>query len=111
MVVKSTLRRRRRKALRLGKNFVKLTTSSSAKDHSKVSDFDYLKEGMKELSNKLLNSGEEGVKVKDLKSPANEPAKVNAFMKQTNNVPLIFCPDTKSYRFHDVFVERAARKW
>jgi hypothetical protein len=46
-----------------------------------------------------------------LKSPANEPAKVNAFMKQTNNVPFIYCPTTRTYRFHDVFVERAARKW
>ena len=66
---------------------------------------------MKKLSKSLLNFGKKEVALDDLESPANEPAKVNAFMKQTGQVPFLYCPDTKSYRFHDVFVERAARKF
>jgi hypothetical protein len=94
-------------------NFIKII-SFSAKDHSQVVDFDHIKGGMKDLSNSLLNSGEEGVEVDDLqKSSANEiiPQKINAFMKQANNIPFIYHPKDKVYLFHDVFVERAARKW
>jgi hypothetical protein len=92
--------------------FIELTSfSSSAKDHSQVVDFDYLKEGMIGLSERLLNSGEKGVEVKDLKGSANEPKKVNAFMKQVDNKPFIYQPRDDKYFFYDVFVERAARKW
>ena len=66
---------------------------------------------MKNLSESLLNSGLEEVVVKDLKSPANEPKRVNTFMKETDTVPFIYHPPSKSYSFRTVFVERAARKW
>jgi len=85
--------------------------SSSADKNQKVADFDHLKVGMKNLSESLLNSGLEDVAVKDLKSPANEPHRVNTFMKETRIVPFIYHPLFKSYRFRTVFVERAARKW
>jgi hypothetical protein len=96
------------------KNFVKFTTSSSAKDHPQVLAFDYMKLGMNDLSNSLLNSGEDGVKVEDLKKiSANEmkPKMVNAFMKEADNKPFIYQPRDDVYFFYDVFVERAARKW
>ena len=85
--------------------------SSSADKNQKVADFDHLKVGMKNLSESLLNSGLEEVAVKDLKSPANEPHRVNTFMKETRIVPFIYHPQFKSYRFRTVFVEKAARKW
>jgi hypothetical protein len=94
-------------------DFIKLT-NSSAKDHSQVVDFDYMKLGMNDLSNSLLNSGEDGVKVEDLKKiSANEmkPKMVNAFMKEADNKPFIYQPRDDVYFFYDVFVERAARKW
>jgi hypothetical protein len=45
------------------------------------------------------------------KSPANKPAEVNAFMKQTGEKPFIYQPRDDVYLFYDVFVEGAARKW
>ena len=102
---------REKEGIMTWKNFVKLAASSSAKDHPQVLAFDYMKGGVKELSKSLLNFGKKEVALDDLESPANEPAKVNAFMKKADVSPFIFCPTTRTYRFHDVFVERAARKW
>ena len=70
-----------------------------------------MKKGMKNLSELLLNSGEDGVSVTKVKFPASEPTQVNAFMKRTRKTPFIYHPKKDVYRFHDVFVERAARKW
>ena len=69
-----------------------------------------MKEGMKNLYKLLLKSGEGGILVSDVKFPANKPHRVNAFMKETGDVPFIYHPPSKSYRFRTVFVERAARK-
>jgi hypothetical protein len=65
---------------------------------------------MKDLSELLLNSGEDGIPVTKVKSPADEPKKVNAFMKKTGYAPFIYHPPSKSYRFRTVFVEKAARE-
>jgi hypothetical protein len=70
-----------------------------------------MKEGMKNLSRLLLNSGKDGILASEVKSPADEPYQVNAFMKEMRVVPFIYHPPSKSYRFRTVFVERAARKW
>ena len=82
--------------------------ASSRDDNQAVAD---MKEGMKNLSKLLLNSGEDGILVSEVKSPADEPKKVNAFMKATDAVPFIYHPPSKSYRFRTVFVEKTALKW
>ena len=82
--------------------------ASSRDDSQAVSD---MKEGMKNLSKLLLNSCRDGILVSEVESPADEPKKVNAFMKATDTIPFIYHPCSKSYRFRTVFVEKAARKW
>ena len=82
--------------------------ASSRDDNQAVAD---MKEGMKNLSKLLLNSGEDGILVSEVKSPADEPKKVNAFMKATDAVPFIYHPPSKSYSFRTVFVEKTALKW
>ena len=67
-----------------------------------------MKKGMKNLSELLLNSGKGSVSVSEVKFPASEPTQVNAFMKRTRKTPFIYHPKKDVYRFHDVFVERAA---
>jgi hypothetical protein len=69
-----------------------------------------MKEGMKDLSKLLLNSGKDGIPVSKIKGFAKRPEMVNAFMKMTGVVPFIYHPPSKSYRFRTVFVERAARE-
>jgi hypothetical protein len=81
--------------------------ASSRDDSQAVAD---MKEGMKNLSKLLLNSDEDGILVSEVKFPANKPHRVNAFMKETGDIPFIYHPPSKSYRFRTVFVERAARK-
>ena len=82
--------------------------ASSRDDSQAVAD---IKEGMKNLSKLLLNSGEVGILVSNVKFPANKPHRVNAFMKETGDIPFIYHPCSKSYRFRTVFVEKAALKW
>jgi hypothetical protein len=69
-----------------------------------------MKEGMKDLSKLLLNSGKDGIPVSKVKPPAQEAEKVNAFMKKTGYAPFIYHPPSESYRFRTVFVEKAARE-
>jgi len=69
-----------------------------------------MKEGMKNLSKLLLNSGEGGILVSEVKYPAYIPKEVNDFMKEAGTVPFIYHPPSKSYRFRTVFVEMAALK-
>jgi len=82
--------------------------ASSRDDSQAVAD---MKEGMKNLSKLLLDSGKDGTLVSEVKSPADAPKKVNAFMKATDTIPFIYHPCSKSYRFRTVFVEKAALKW
>jgi len=69
-----------------------------------------MRKGMKNLSELLLNSGEDGIPVSKVKPPAQEAKKVNAFMKKTGYAPFIYHPPSKSYRFRNIFVEKAARE-
>jgi len=69
-----------------------------------------MKEGMKDLSKLLLNSGKDGIPVSKVKPPAQEAENVNAFMKGRKVVPFLYHPPSESYRFRNIFVEKAARK-
>lgn len=88
------------------RNFINELASPLGNDEDKA-----MKEGIKNLSELLLNSIEDGIPVNKVKFPASQTMEVNAFTKKADVFPFIYHPVTKSFRFHYVFVERAARKW
>jgi len=66
---------------------------------------------MKSLAEQLLVSESGAVSIKNLSSPIISPDTLTTFMKAKKSVVFIYHPPSKSYRFHDIFVERAVRKW
>ena len=78
------------------KNFDIELASSLGSDEVKE-----MRKGMKNLSELLLNSGEDGIPVSKVKPPAQEAKKVNAFMKERGIVRFIYHPPSQSYRFRN----------
>ena len=70
-----------------------------------------LKAQMKSLAEELLVSESEVVSIDNLKPPIKAKDTLTTFMKAKKSVVFIYHPPSDSYRFHDIFVERAVRKW
>jgi hypothetical protein len=70
-----------------------------------------IKREMKSLAERMLVSESGAVPIKNLKFPINSSNKLTTFMRANECCVFIYHPPSDSYRFHDIFVERAVRKW
>ncbi len=70
-----------------------------------------MKAQMKTLAEELLVSESGAVSVMSLSSPIISSDTLLTFMKAKESVVFVYHPQSNSYRFFEIFVERAVRKW